>query len=608
MTAERRVGGTTDARAWGGRRLKACRRIHRLAPGVIFLCLVMIFSASLTIVASPAKAAGTGVGPNLLSGDWVGFSCPKGYISVAGTQICANGFSDDDECGSPTCSASLVASMDSGSTFGSWETAGAASVVCSTCSSTTLKTSDPNGGRYSGSVSECVAGPVSFSTSVTVESTNVTVYFEPTLPAGCSEPVYVTLTWGNTTAYQFTAISNGEYTAGVQYSTLIDYLEPGFKYDYKLVGTSSCCSQGTSTSSWTTAPESSYLSTYGIFIRGTVYDTGGATAPANVQVEVQCTANALWSVYAVTNSLGRYSIAVGQVGQPYCSYYSLGYFVVQVQNGWGVGNNQWNNHWNESVVVWAPQFVNFYLDQSPLSTKAVVSAMEFTHTARAQVSFCKDTSSSWELDSTDTQSGALFGASYSVTSGTATGGNFGSSSCETGQGEPGFEAWGYPSVAGDLVFNAVESRSFSIPWTQYYIPLSNAGSGNATGAPIQDWLSEPTTQSESCVNSYGAYMFHYTIPVNSATQTFEFYAGGSVSGVTGENFGVSIPFDLDGTQIGSGGGTWGYTLTTTLSNEFYASVVIPGPVSVAQYFTVACSPSSVSETGIVLHVWQDSGP
>lgn len=448
-----------------------------------------------------------------------------------------------------------------------------------------------------------------YDVKMTAESTNTTLSWSES-PAGSSTTLY----WSNSSEWDVSEFSQGVSGSG-SYSVFLDYLEPSTTYDYEILaqppaGTCTVTyTAGTYSSAWSTQSESNYLNTYGIVITGTIYNSAITDiAPADLAVIVTCTkyaASGDWDVMGFTNARGQYSLAVGHNGEPMCTYGGYGYFVVEVWNGY---NDYWANQWNETIVVWAPQVLNFYVPTSPLSSTPVVAAMEFTHTGAAQVSFCKDTSSTAEFEAYASETGSLFGLSFDETSTSSYSTSFGTSSCVAGQGKPGFEAWGYPHVAGELVFNAIAGRVTSVPWTQYYLPLSNAGSGNATSAPIQDWVPEPTSETGACINSYGAYMFHYQIPAGSATQTFDFYAGGTVSGISGETFGASVPVVLDADQIGTVSYTSGYSITTTLSSEFYASVIIPGPASSIQYFTVACTPSTTSETGIVLHVWQDSGP
>jgi hypothetical protein len=453
---------------------------------------------------------------------------------------------------------------------------------------------------------------LSFSSSVSTQSTNATVSFEATVsPSGCwTGNVYITLTWGNSTSYPFTDINNVAYSLNtVYYAPLLDYLEPSTTYYYYLHGTFGIYS-GNYYGSWTTNPEANYLSKYGIIISGTVYDTTGATAPLYTAVLVTCTDYAgslYWSVLGFTNSQGHYSLAVGHNGEPMCAYYGYGYFVVDVGE---MGVAYWPGHWNETVVVWAPQVINFYVDPDQLSSpsKPVVNEMEFTHSSHAQLTACSSQVSSEEFQSTSTASGSLFGLSFNVQSTSASYTSFGTNGCISNQGEPGLEIWGEEETSRMMVFNAIESRSVSVLWEQYFGGLQNggnAGSGNATGAPIQDWLSEPTVASQACTIS-GIVWLNWPIPANSGVESWGMTASGSVSGISGETWGLTVPLYLDGTDVGAFGYSNGFTVTTSESSQFSVNFIVPNS-SVTQYYTVACTGgSSGSGTGIVLHVWQDA--
>jgi len=158
------------------------------------------------------------------------------------------------------------------------------------------------------------------------------------------------------------------------------------------------------------------------------------------------------------------------------------------------------------------------------------------------------------------------------------------------------------------MFNAIESRTVTYPWSGYYGGLYNPTIGNATGAPVQDWMSEPTSASGARKDTNGNVWYHARMPTGTSTETFSVSDSGTVSQISGENFGASVSLDLDGVSTGSFGGSWGYSLTTSQSNSYQVSWSIPGPVSQEQYFTVACSGTTASGEGLVVHVWQDSGP
>jgi hypothetical protein len=456
---------------------------------------------------------------------------------------------------------------------------------------------------------------------VPTNSTNSTILFElPNIGA------YVTLVWGNSTNYGFYAydrttglkIQNVLYSSGPWYASFLDYLKPSTTYYYKVTGNYSGETMGTLTGSWNTGSDS--MNT----LSGIVADVNETAPPSGMYVEASCTVTpSEWTdnnVYALSTSTGYYSMSLPSLtsftGGGFSCTQEGGGYIVQVENSpvqycvtgnCNLYSTVWGKHWNETIVVWDPQKVNFYLDTAYVSVIPVVTAMEFTHTGYASMSFCKGTSSSVETEADYSSSGSLFDFGYSATSSTAYTYAFGSQTCVDNQGEPGFEAWGNPHVVGDIMLNGVGNRTPWIPWEQYSPPLQNPTSGNSTTAPIQDWLSEPTAETSACYSTqYSAYIYHYEIPANSATQTFSFGISGNVVGVSGQQFSVSVPFFFDGVKIGSVSGQWGYTLTTSETNEFTVTVTIAGPLSAIHYYTIAgCTASGAA---ITLHVWLDSGP
>jgi hypothetical protein len=572
----------------GRKNVEGRRRSRQLTPGVIGICLTLILSSSLVLVASPAKAAGSS-GPNLPGGDWVGFSCPKGYISLASTQICSNGFSNIDACGSSSCQASLVASMDSGYTFGSWETAGDASVVCPTCSSTTLKTSDPGGGRYSGSVSECVAGPVSFSITPTAQATNVTFSFEPTLPAGCSTPVTVSLNWGPTTSYQFTAISNGQYTAGTWYSVLIDYLQPSTTYYYKFTGTSPCCTQGAPTGLWTTGSEQTYYNSFGITMRGFVHDQYNNPAPSGVYVAVKCTSGDDYYYSTTTGSQGAYKITVSdELGRPACTA-DNGYYAVEVltqPQSIGISglSTQWNGYWNETIEVWDPQFVNFY---TPANFLGPMTPLVLDFTNDAYVSF--DYQSTFY--STTTSCWTFLGQQQCASGTTSNLVNLNSAA------DNNLEYYGEFNTAGWVEFNAISSRSVqTLSWSYIGQPVVTNQQSNI----VSDWVTPFFTglgSTEVCYTKGPGQSGIYSTSYSQSYQlssSFDLDFSYSLDLGAGASVGTSVP--IYSNSISNGGGS-SWTMSYTIS--------VPQSGSTTNVW-VYVQPGTTNQVGPVVHAW--SGP
>ena len=455
------------------------------------------------------------------------------------------------------------------------------------------------------------AGPLScvvtdtITSSVTYHATNATISWTVQVKS----TIY--LYWGNTTNYGYTAVNGTVYGAGTN-TTFLDFLEPGTNYYYYVEAMFDpphpyYC-PGTYSGGWTTPAD------HMTSISGTVFNSQGAPASGlEIEIAVRCaTTNPPWIDYPGTSANGYYSDNLAIGNKVVCTPPPYGGYAITAFASAPSGSpyQPWLGHWNETIVTWAPQVVNFYLsiDQPSSSTEPFVDEMEFTHSPNALLDECSSSSSSWEYQSTSAWSGSLFGLSFSTQSTSAVGSASGSYGCILNQGEPGSETWGEEMTSGMIVFNAVTGRVGHVAWEQTYGGLvngGNAGSGNATGAPIQDWISEPTSSSGACTIG-GITWFQWPVNAHSGTETYGMTVSGSVSGVSGQTWGGSIPLVLDGVTFGSFGLSYGYTLGTSESNEFQADMVFP-PASVTQYFTVVCTGGSQgSGTGIVLHVWQDS--
>jgi len=282
------------------------RRTQRLAPGAIGICLVMILGAFGFLFASPTVGAAQ-VGP-------AGPACIK----------CPDGVHCYPNCGPPPppCNPNLY-----------------------TVQVTHLQMSN--------------------------HSTNVTITWQESPNFSNTSNWF---NWGNTTSYGYTL--NPSYN-GVTYTVFLDFLEPQTVYYFQIeiVPSYHSCTTEYEPSSYystfTTLSENVYVSQYGGVIRGVVYNANGQTAPAGLEVYLQCTGYNLWSQYAFTNALGAYSIssALGATG---CTTNGKGYYIVEVLNSVitnpGNPSMQWPGYWNESVVIWAAQFVNFVLPSNYVSS------------------------------------------------------------------------------------------------------------------------------------------------------------------------------------------------------------------------------------------------
>ena len=166
MTACKSVNGRAKGRPRGRGHVEIRRRSHRLAPGVIGLCLVMVLATfAFVVLPSPARAsnsgqtsglfaANNGTGPDDYPGFYLTLNCPHGTIDADAMSCNHQSSVIQDVCDSPSCQFSLSGTVDSGYEFHGWTSTGVV-ITCSTSCLTdaTLTVYVPNqGGRYAGSV------------------------------------------------------------------------------------------------------------------------------------------------------------------------------------------------------------------------------------------------------------------------------------------------------------------------------------------------------------------------------------------------------------------------------------------------------------------------
>lgn len=165
MTAGNGPWRKAVGRPRGRKHVEARRRMHRLSPGVIGLCFVLILASfAFVVMPSPAlasssmqssglSASGTGAGPEIVQGTYLTLQCTHGTISLSGSQYCSHTTVTKDMCDSSSCQFSMTGTVDSGFNFYGWVVSGQASVACGSCLSTTLTLYTPiPGDKYSASV------------------------------------------------------------------------------------------------------------------------------------------------------------------------------------------------------------------------------------------------------------------------------------------------------------------------------------------------------------------------------------------------------------------------------------------------------------------------
>ncbi len=179
--------------------------------------------------------------------------------------------------------------------------------------------------------------------------------------------------FGNTSyPYEFSdSVGTGD-------SAFVNYLEPSTTYDFEIQALKSCWIGGVYTGSFTTPSDS--VTTFS----GIVTDPNNGQPPSQMPVVAYCVlyppsqSQPGWTL-ALTSSTGTYSMPTPQWFNLHtsqwqsCSNGGGGYTVAFVNSeNFALGtvslvNPFWTGHWNETVVTWGPQVVNFNVSTNFLS-------------------------------------------------------------------------------------------------------------------------------------------------------------------------------------------------------------------------------------------------
>ena len=360
--------------------------------------------------------------------------------------------------------------------------------------------------------------------------------------------------WGNTTSYGFTL--NPSYN-GVTYTVFLDFLEPQTVYYFQIEivpSYKSCTTEYLPSSyygTFTTLMEAIYVGQYGAVIMGVVYNANGQRAPMGLEVYVQCTGYNLWSQYTFTNAQGAYSMTPG-LGQTGCTQYGKGYYIVELLNTGNI-KTQWPGYWNESVVIWAVQCVNFYL---PLNFVGpyVPQELEFTNSAYVTLGFNETVGVTTTYTATAAGNGQITTSSFSATnSGSATGANV--------------ETWVKYDASGTVLFNAVESRESSIQGVNFFGAIQASTTASLVNDPVSP---SNVTHSEA----YGNGLWYWFNITSGQIRGGSVTISGQVTDISGLDISVDASYTLPG------GGSFGVSIpiqvtiatTTSYSNAFYFSV------------------------------------
>jgi hypothetical protein len=300
-----------------------------------------------------------------------------------------------------------------------------------------------------------------------------------------------------------------------------------------------------------------------------------------------------------TSSSGHYSL-----GEPYwydnqngndepCTADGGGGYAVQIANypisvdNMQVGNALWVGHWNETIITYAPQYLNFYLPTNFMGPM-VPLVLDFTGDSAVAFDYASglasQTQSSWSFDG--------FSGSSTVTTGKLT-------SLST-QNNPGtnLEYYARFYVTGSTTFNAISRQQPVInSWSYVGGPLSPSNNPNQATDPITPFYNTAETN-EVCYSVYpGAAAITET---STYSQSYVLTSGFNLNIAVGVDLGggVSMSADVLNIQntISNGGGqSW------TLSYILY----VPS-TGTTHYVWVYVQPGTTNQVGPVAHAW--SGP
>jgi hypothetical protein len=424
----------------------------------------------------------------------------------------------------------------------------------------------------------------SVSYSVSVQATNATIYFTPTLDPiqYCTLTTTISIHWGNTTSEVFTAVNSQQFTADLQYSVFLNYLQPSTTYYFEIDGSSDYGSHDYG-SSWSTSADSSTS------IQGTVYDaTNNATPTQTLIVEAWCLSSVSSYVWSYTNSAGKYSFSVSSLG---CSSYGSGGKGAYVVNLGEANPGFWSGHWNETIVVWAPQTVNLYLPRDYVSG-LVPATYDFTNSSYTTFTVSTSQTLTNQEQTSISVQGALdglslgAGTSYQTTSSLTTQTTYTSVTGDSYQLSQEYD------VTGMVVFSAI-SRATNL-FADFFEPSGTISSGSTT---ISDWLARPACNSDPTIVICQYYQ-------GSQPWTTTMSSAGSVTLSSSFNIGVSLTVPIPGVGTASGSASATYTNTFTSQTTYSVGISVnPGSTSGCYEFEYEFQGDNSGTYGLIAHVW-----
>jgi hypothetical protein len=302
-------------------------------------------------------------------------------------------------------------------------------------------------------------------------------------------------------------------------------------------------------------------------------------------------------IYAVTSPSGGYSLVGAPSYYSGALHYVCpsGPFDVQIINqvtqytsGLTIkDSSQWPGHWNETVAVWAPQVVDFVLPSDYLSPY-FPAVLDFSNAAAnySTIGYSTGTSTSYTTS---------LGYSWSVGSGSgpAFSGTSSTSSTYTEGASGGFEQEGgtldyivQRETSGTVEFNAL-SREWAETQVMLVGPLLNGEPAAQDSSFVQpsDWLS-PMSMNQSSDTPAPYFVYNSGASklmedVLDSTPGFYYTGGVTASTTASATGGYSVSFGLTTSLPGVGsvtlsvGAQWSQTSSTSYTQELTYKVGMP---------------------------------
>jgi hypothetical protein len=435
----------------------------------------------------------------------------------------------------------------------------------------------------------CPKATVSVSiVSTSWQATNVKINWTTNPSTGVDSIV----SWANSTIYNEGYYSSTE-DVGSSTSIYINFLEPSTTYHFQIAGEASCYLPGDAYG--TGATSSDTVTTFS----GTVKDPNGALPPTNLLVLASCVLQGMWnsrslngSTWAKVTSSGSYSMSEPQWFNTHtntwyaCTNGGGGYSINVVNSpdtiiaGGNFENPQWVGHWNETVVTWAPQVVDFVLPLNYVSPYFPV-ILDFSD-APAQysnIAFTSGTTSTLTTALTYSFSlgGGGFTGSYSTTtSDTFSVGSSGGVSSSVGNLDYIIQR----ETSGTVEFDAIY-YSWSLPAVNLYGAYLNGEPAQQNPSYMQplSWL-VPGAQNEYYLVDQSVEKTMQDVLISAPGQDYTGTVTTETTTASTGDFGVSfsMPVALAGAPsltIGVSAG-WSQTSSTTYTNTLSWSVGVPG--------------------------------